>query len=140
MPNGDKKQAQLNLYIKFLKERVFFAPHSATLHYNLALAYLQKGDLAEAIEFAKRAIELNPGWLQPLNTLAVACLQAGQIEDSIAASRKMIGTDDSYAPAHYQLGVALRMAGQADEGKEHLAKAKELGYPVTEEMEAGWSD
>ena len=34
---------KLNLYIKFLKERLFFEPQSVALHYNLGLAYISEG-------------------------------------------------------------------------------------------------
>jgi len=65
MTNTDKNKARLNLYIKFLKERLFFDPDSATLHYNLGLAYSQKDLLDEAISELKQSIECDPALSRP---------------------------------------------------------------------------
>ena len=73
--NTDKKGAQLNLYIKFLKERLFFEPGSATLHYNLGLAYSHKGLIDEAISEMKQALECDPNLPQAYVNLGGLYLQ-----------------------------------------------------------------
>ena len=65
MANTPKESdAKLNLYIKFLKERLFFEPSSEILHYNLGLAYTHKGLVEEAISEFKQALECNPNLAQ----------------------------------------------------------------------------
>jgi tetratricopeptide (TPR) repeat protein len=206
MPHAAEKDAQLSLYIKFLKERLFFEPTSATMHYNLGLAYSHKGLLDEAISEFKQAVEcdpglaealvnagglmfrkgdleqcieynlkalaidqnlpsahgnlgfaylqkkdfrkaiessaeatrLAPGFIRAYNTLALAHLGAGEPEASIEASNKILSVNDRYAPAHYALSVAYNMMGQIEKAKEHLEIARDLGYPVDEEVPPEW--
>jgi len=147
MANAHKEtDAKLNLYIKFLKERLFFEPDSETLHYNLGLAYTHKGLIEEAISEFKQAIGCKPDLAQAYVNLGGLYMTAGaDPAKSIEANLKALEIDPDLGPAHSNLGFGYLRAGQPDKAIHHCQKALELmpGSPqayqllVTAYLESG---
>jgi tetratricopeptide (TPR) repeat protein len=143
---GKEADAKLNLYIKFLKERLFFDPGSETLHYNLGLAYTHKGLIEEAISEFKQAIECNPNLAQAYVNLGGLYMTGGaDPAKSIEANLKAIEIDPNMGPAHSNLAFGYLRCGQPDKAIPHGQKALELmpgspqGYQLlaTAYIEAG---
>jgi tetratricopeptide (TPR) repeat protein len=125
--NRKEKDDRLNLYIKFIKERLFFDPGSETLHYNLGLAYTQKGLVEEAISEFKQALECNPNLAQAYVNLGGLYMRA---EDgpakSIEANQRAIEIDPNLGPAHSNLAFIYLRGGQPDKAVAHGQRAFEL--------------
>lgn len=120
-----KDEARLNLYIKFLKERLFFDPSSETLHYNLGLAYTQKGQVEEAISEFKQALECNPGLAQAhvnLGGLYMGTDPARSIQENLRA----LEIDPNLGPAHSNLAFCYLREGKLEMAIEHGGRALEL--------------
>ena len=96
----DDTNDRINLYIKFLKERLAFQPCSATLHYNLGLAYAHKGLNIEAISEFKQAIECDPNLAEAYVNLAGLYAEAEPAK-SIEANRRI--AKDSFVVIEYSL-------------------------------------
>lgn len=128
MTNRSKEaDAKLNLYIKFLKERLFFDPGSETLHYNLGLAYAHKGLVEEAISEFKQAIECNPNLAQAYVNLGGLYMTAeADPAKSIEANLKAIEIDSNLGPAHSNLAFGYLRGGQPEMAVSHGQKALEL--------------
>lgn len=122
---GKESDAKLNLYIKYLKEQLAFEPQSATLHYNLGLAYTHKGLSAEAISEFKQAIECDP-------TLAQAYVNIGGLyadsepQKSIEANMKALEINPDLGAAHSNLAFGYLREGEPDKAVIHGEKALEL--------------
>ena len=99
MTNARKEtDTKLNLYIKFLKERLFFEPSSETLHYNLGLAYTHKGLIDEAISEFKQSLECNPNLAQAYVNLGGLYMTAeADPAKSIEANLKALELDPDLA-------------------------------------------
>lgn len=124
---GKEAAAKLNLYIKFLKERLFFDPGSETLHYNLGLAYTHKGLIEEAISEFKQAIECNPNLAQAYVNLGGLYMTAEtDPAKSIEANLKAIEIDPTLGPAHSNLAYGYLRGGQPEMAIAHGQKALEL--------------
>ncbi len=117
--------AKLNLYIKFLKERLAFEPHSATLHYNLGLAYTHKGLTAEAISEFKQALECDPNLAQAYVNLGGLYAEVEPAK-SIEANMKALEINPDLGPAHSNLAFGYLRGGEPDKAIEHGKRALEL--------------
>ncbi len=150
MTNAHKEtDAKLNLYIKFLKERLFFEPSSETLHYNLGLAYTHKGLIDEAISEFKQSLECNPNLAQAYVNLGGLYMTAeADPAKSIEANLKALELDPDLAPAHSNLAFGYLRGGQPEKAIPHGQKALELlpGSPqayqllATAYLEAGQAE
>jgi len=118
---GDK----LNLYIKFLKERLTFEPHSATLHYNLGLACAHRGLVAEAISEFKQAIECDPNLAEAYVNLGGLYAEAEPAK-SIEANMKALEINPDLGPAHSNLAFGYLRSGQPEKAVAHGKRALEL--------------
>src|SRR5512134_2863408 len=84
------QQKELNDYIKYLKERVFFEPQSAPLHYNLGVAYVNKGLSDEAVSEFKQAIQCDPNLAEPYVNLGGLLFQKGDLDQCIEVNLKAV--------------------------------------------------
>lgn len=117
--------AKLNLYIKFLKERLAFEPHSATMHYNLGLAYTHKGLIAEAISEFKQALECDPNLAQAYVNLGGLYAEVEPAK-SIEANMKALEINPNLGPAHSNLAFGYLQGGEPDKAIAHGKRAVEL--------------
>ena len=117
--------AKLNLYIKFLKERLAFEPHSATLHYNLGLAYTHKGLVAEAISEFKQSLECDPNLAQAYVNLGGLYAEVEPAK-SIEANMRALELNPDLGPAHSNLAFGYIRAGEPDKAISHGKRALEL--------------
>lgn len=97
---------------------------------NLAVAYLQLGQLEEAVSQLKRALEMDDRMPDAWTNLGSALLQLDRLEESAQASRKALEIRSDFAMAHNNLGLALLGQEQLEQAKEHFRQARELGYPL----------
>ena len=121
----DDTGAKLNLYIKFLKERLAFQPLSATLHYNLGLAYTHKGLTIEAVSEFKQAIECDPHLAEAYVNLGGLYTDAEPAK-SIEAHMKALEINPDLGPAHCNLAFGYLRGGEPDKAVTHGKRALEL--------------
>lgn len=60
-----------------------------------AMAHYQLGELDRAIDFARRAVGLNPGFIVPLRYLAASLARAGRAEEAREVMTRMLALDRS---------------------------------------------
>ena len=126
MTNASKEtEAKLNLYIKFLKERLFFEPSSETLHYNLGLAYTHKGLIDEAISEFKQALECDPNLAEAYVNLGGLYAEAEPAK-SIDANMKALQINPDLGPAHSNLAFGFLRTGEPEKAIAHGKRALEL--------------
>lgn len=122
---NDETGAKLNLYIKFLKERIAFEPHSATLHYNLGLAYSHKGLTGEAISEFKQALECDPNLAEAYVNLGGLYAEAEPAK-SIEANMRALEINPDLGPAHSNLAFGYLRGGEPEKAVAHGKRALEL--------------
>jgi tetratricopeptide (TPR) repeat protein len=97
---------------------------------NLAVAYLQLGQLKEAVRHLEIALALDANLPDAWTNLGSALLRLDRLEESVEASRKALAIRPDLAMAHNNLGLALLAMEQVEEAKSHIATASDQGYPV----------
>jgi serine/threonine-protein kinase len=70
------------------------------------------GRCADALEFARRGVELNPMRAGGYNTLATALWECGNLDDTVSALKKVLELDPKSRRCHYRLGKAYYYQGK----------------------------
>ncbi len=87
----------------------------AYYHCNLGLALSGQRKLDEAVACYRRALALQPDYVEAHNNLGNALLDLGQPDEAVASYRQAIALKPDLAEAHNNLGIALRLQGKTDE-------------------------
>ena len=95
-------------------------------HINLGSALSNQGNLDEAIDCFRRAIELDPKNATAHSNLGVVLQDQGQLDEAIACLQKAIELNPGWAPTYSNLGGALKQQGRLDEAIAECRTAIEL--------------
>lgn len=121
------QQNHLSEAANSIRQRIQEKPNDAFLHYLLAETLARSGatpggpEFQQAIQAAKRAVQLDPKLGLARDVLARLYLQAGKLEEAMKESRLALAADPNDQTALYHLISALRKAGKKHEIPE-LAK------------------
>jgi len=98
---------------------------SAEVQFAWARTYAQQGEYAYALQYARGALEENPGWHAPHELIAEIHALEGDAVGAIEALRKAQVNHPDPAEAHFQLGTALYNHGQEEEAVREMQQAIE---------------
>lgn len=99
---------------------------TAAGQYAVGRMDMAAGRVGAAIERFRRALQLDPGFVDAHNGLGVAYGQQGRFEEAIAAFRSALASGPAHAHVLNNLGYAQLKAGHLDEAWESLTRAFEL--------------
>jgi tetratricopeptide (TPR) repeat protein len=95
----------------------------------LSAFYNRQKNAAQALSYAREAIELNPHSDIAYFELAKACRTQKELQKSAAAARNAIAINAPVPDYYYVLGLVLRELGEQKESAEALAKYAQLQKP-----------
>lgn len=101
-------------------------PGSWVAHHNLAAELTARGQPAEALPHARRAVELKPDFPEALNNLADNLTRTGAAAEAVPLLQRALEAQPRYAQAENNLGIALMRLGRGEEGMRHFQRAVEL--------------
>jgi tetratricopeptide (TPR) repeat protein len=87
---------------------------------NLAKFLLEKGQPAEALDLAERALQRNPKSAEVLYVQGKALQKLGKNIESVEALRRSIQADATFAESHYLLGRIYLKQGRRNEAQNEL--------------------
>ncbi len=102
------------------------APGVPLVHYNLGAAYKKKGDLAKAEVSMRKAVELDPGFLDGYVGLATLLAESGKQDQAIEAIRQGIAANPQSGRLQFALGVLAEGKGDPATAKEAFLKVEQL--------------
>ena len=122
--------------IEYFETAVSMQPEADSIHYPLAMAYRQIGDLEKAREHLKKRGNKTPEYPDPLMeelrqvrtgkqffwSQGTVALSEGRFHDAVEAFREMVAADPQEPIAHMDLGTALLQLGDVNGA---LAKYRE---------------
>jgi Flp pilus assembly protein TadD len=94
------------------------APQIPLVHVRLAAAYAKKGDVARAEASGRKAIELDPAFVDGYVSLATIFAASGRTEQAVEVIKQGVAANDKSGRLQYALGVL-------ELGQNHNAAAKE---------------
>jgi tetratricopeptide (TPR) repeat protein len=120
--SGQASQAE-----EILRKVVSKRPNSAEVNHYLGRALLLKGtNLAEALRYLKRAVDIDANRAEYHLYVGWAANEAGQPAVAQEELAKALELDKGLADAYWQLGVMLRKQGAVIDAMKNLQKALEL--------------
>jgi tetratricopeptide (TPR) repeat protein len=102
------------------------APGVPLVHYNLGAAYKKKGDLAKAEASMRKAVELDPGFVDGYVGLATLLAESGKQDPAIEAIQQGVAANPQSGRLQYALGVLAEGKGDSATAKEAFLKAEQL--------------
>jgi tetratricopeptide (TPR) repeat protein len=107
-----KREAALADYHKALE----LDPKCASAHYNLAVDFVQAGELAKAESQYRQALVRKPN-AATHNGLGYVLVRQGRKNEAVAEFRKAIDVDPRFTPAYNNLAEALAQQGKLEEAE-----------------------
>lgn len=107
---------------------------AAQSHYNWGLAYAKEGNLAQAVNEFKLAIQNEPGWAIPYFNLGAVYGNMGDVEQAIRAWERATQLDTDFAKAYYNLAVAYSL--RAEESLEGGSQVGDIEKSIASLREA----
>jgi tetratricopeptide (TPR) repeat protein len=144
--DATKLAADINAAIAFMREGkvdaaiasyeaiLTTAPGVPLVHYNLGAAYKKKGDAVKAEASMRKAVELDPGFVDGYVGLATMLAESGKPDQAIEAVRQGATANPKSGRLQYALGVLAEGKGDAPTAREAFLKAEELD-PVNVETQ-----
>jgi len=117
---GNFKEAE-KLYNKILKN---FPDHFQTI-FHLGTLFAQIKKYKAAIISLKKAIQINPGYLNTYNNLGNVYREIGSNQEAISCYQKIIKTDSNYI-AYINIGGVFKDLGKHSEAIKMFQKANEI--------------
>jgi Flp pilus assembly protein TadD len=100
-----------DLAIERIQRAIAINGREAVYHFNLAIAFQDRGSLDEAIASYRRAIALDPCHWRALNNLADMLRDKGDLAEAVTCYRRAIDLIPGDAEAHNNLGGVLHRQG-----------------------------
>lgn len=98
-------------------------PDQVMQHDEVALLYLQVGNVTQAVAHFRESARLQPQSAPAQYNLGTTLLQLGDHEGAIRHLEHALRLDPGYARAHTNLGAALRLQGKLAEAIGHFRRA-----------------
>jgi tetratricopeptide (TPR) repeat protein len=109
------------LELERCQERVETSPESAAAHFNLGLAYTQRGMVDRAEASYRKALEADPDLVQAWVNLGGVLMLKWDFKGSLEANREALKLKDDLVMAHYNTCQAHLYLGDA-EGVIHASR------------------
>ncbi len=101
-------------------------PDVPELHDDVALIYLELGQIAKGVEHFQASATMRPDSAQVHFNLGTALTMAGRLDESIVEYRRAIALQADYGSAHNNLGNVLFSLGRRDEAIREFGEAVRL--------------
>ncbi|QNB16913.1 tetratricopeptide repeat protein [Paraburkholderia tropica] len=121
----------LDLAISHLRQACLAPRAPAVYSSNLAEMCRQKGLLAEGVEAAQRAVNMDPALVSGWNNLGILQQETGRFEESRQCLERVIALNPGWPEAHNNLGNTWRRLGRMDRAEACYRQALALNpsYP-----------
>ena len=105
---------------------VLLGDESTFTHYNLAMAYIEQGDLEQAVSHYKKVLQIDPNYAAANHSLGLIFMEQGKHDQAAEHFKKEIHIKPNYPhihiSTHYNLGMILMQQRDLDAAKVHYKK------------------
>ena len=105
---------------KALGDDLYATPERA--YCNIGWAFYKKGDIGQAIDNYKKAVEIVPAFVLAHYNLGIGYLSIGRLEKALEEFKLAVKHNPEYIDAHYQLGLVYFKLGKKEEAIEEFKK------------------
>ncbi|MFW6324621.1 MAG: tetratricopeptide repeat protein, partial [Desulfovibrionales bacterium] len=86
------------------------------------------------IKSLKRALDLDPKFVQARGTLGSAFFMDGDYDECIRQSEMAVELQETFGPAYHNMGLAYLEKKDFAKARENFEKARKYGYEVPEKL------
>ncbi|MFQ5901654.1 MAG: tetratricopeptide repeat protein [Thermodesulfobacteriota bacterium] len=108
------------------------SPGKPKLHYNLGIAYMEKGRFNEAVEAYKKAIELDPAYFDARNNLGITYQELGMYDKALSEFKESLKINPNHFKAHHNLGLVYNNKGYIDKAIQEYRIASRINPDYAE--------
>ncbi len=126
----------LHMQIDRHVEEVARRPDHADLRYRYGVLLRAEGRHGDALEQFRKAVDLNPTYVQAIMKLGLVQQELGMYEDAIETYKAALEIKPHYVDLHYRLGVLYTDRRMFEEAVQHM-EAASRGAPDNERIRAG---
>jgi tetratricopeptide (TPR) repeat protein len=112
--------------IEQLSEMVRKYPADSAGFSNLAYAYSLRRDLANALEYGRKAVEVYPKNLIQHNNVAIYALYAGDFETAKREAKSVLETNPGFLKAHVVAALSELSLGRPEKAAEEYGKLEKI--------------
>jgi Flp pilus assembly protein TadD len=109
--------------VAFLQDNLQRVPHSERILNNLAMHYIDNGQLAQAEPLLRRTLELNPGRRDEYGNLALLYIDLGKLPAAQEVAREGLRRFPMDERLQAAFGQALVLGGEIEAGLGHMRQA-----------------
>jgi tetratricopeptide (TPR) repeat protein len=115
----------------FVRAQLRSASASAKAQYNAGFIEQQSRRLAPAAERYRRAVEIDPSYVEALNNLGIVTRDQGNLDEAIRLYGRAIAALPTYPQSHFNLGQVYHVKGDLDSAAREYETAITLNpsYP-----------
>ena len=118
--------ANLDTALREFQAELAINPNDPAAHYQIAQILLLRGKPADADASLKRALSLDPTFVEPMIALGKLRTEQKNFPEAIALLRHAIELNPANEGAHYNLMMAYRNSGDMESARRQKAKLDEL--------------
>ena len=107
----------------------------AEKHFRQGFSQQDQGNLDQAIEEYKKAVELNPNHLKAHMNMGAAYMRQEKYDQAIEEFSMVVKLNYYHANAHYNLGYIYSLKGEEEKAQEELKVLKMIGSGLAERLE-----
>lgn len=115
-----------------LKKAAMYLPKDAEVHFNLANAFCDAGELKSAVLSYKKSIKINPMFTQAHYNLGLAYQDLAQFKDAEASFKVALNQNPKNALMHSNLGVLMKNQKRYKEADTYFTQALKLNPDLVE--------
>lgn len=112
--------------ISYLRQACQSPIASALYFSNLTEMLRQRGRLAEAEQYGRKAVQIDPKMIGAWNNLGIVLQESGQLEESRECLEKVVHLDRDNAEAHNNLANTFKRLGNIAKAEKHWKRALAL--------------
>lgn len=112
-------------------------PNNSFVMAYSANAYLHCGDIGRALEYAHRAVDLQPGRVGayfPLTIIAHCHMALGAFEEALGSAERALAANPNFEPIYWMLIAANAKLGRAEEARRWVARFLRLRPEISIEV------
>jgi len=95
-------------------------------HNNFGFVLAERGQVEEAMDHYRQAVDINPLYDEAHYNLANALARRGELDEAVAGYLKALAIKPDECEIHNNLGLALAARGQGDDAITHFRRALEI--------------
>jgi tetratricopeptide (TPR) repeat protein len=101
--------------ISYLEKALSLNPNSCIAYNSMGVAYLNKGELEDALKRTLQAVKLCPSYTSAYLNLGLIYERLGKIEDAKDSYLKSIEVEPDNPAAHFYLGIIIGSEGRTEQ-------------------------